>query len=177
MEDITIKSHYERGIVRFLGEYSYLKNMGYEFQKLYAGNCMTWKKGHLTVYKRDREIMCNDEYDLYKLVQFLLQRPLIQFSSFRGDTEYATFYKIAKTPEDSRVWSYEEHNKENRDILDAYLEDLQDVRDNGNAVSASSKVRFATTITVKKELIDDLHELEKMGWIEPEQRPDEEFLW
>lgn len=46
--------------IKFTGDYAKLKSMGYEFQRLYAGNYMQWcsdnGNGHLRVWKRGAEL-------------------------------------------------------------------------------------------------------------------------
>lgn len=42
--------------IRFTGDYSKLKSMGYGFQKLYAANYMQWCNGDTRVWKKGAEV-------------------------------------------------------------------------------------------------------------------------
>jgi len=42
--------------IKFTGDYSQLKNMGYEFQKLFAGNYMQWSKGYTRIWKKGGDV-------------------------------------------------------------------------------------------------------------------------
>lgn len=42
--------------IRFVGKYAELKNMGFTFQKLFAGNYMQWSKGHIRVWKYGEDV-------------------------------------------------------------------------------------------------------------------------
>jgi hypothetical protein len=42
--------------IKFVGDYSSLKNKGYTFQKLFAGNYMQWEKNGFRVWKKGAEL-------------------------------------------------------------------------------------------------------------------------
>jgi hypothetical protein len=60
--------------IRFTGEYSKLKSLGYEFQRLFAGNYMQWHKDGVRVWKRGAEVTI-DRLTNYEgeFLEFLLE--------------------------------------------------------------------------------------------------------
>ena len=58
------------GYVKFTGDYSKLKSMGYTFQRLYAANYMQWNRGDLRVWRKGSDIT-HDEFNLYDFISFM----------------------------------------------------------------------------------------------------------
>ena len=58
--------------IKFIGDYSKLKPMGFEFQRLYASNYMQWHKDGYRVWKKGAELtidkVSNSEGEFFKLL-------------------------------------------------------------------------------------------------------------
>ncbi len=78
----------KQGYLKFTGDYSKLKSMGYTFQKLYANNYMSWRKSGLLIYKRGAEVTITN-YDGYALINFFRTNP-----KCRRSKQSIFFYKV-----------------------------------------------------------------------------------
>ena len=101
------------GYLKFTGDYAQLKHMGYTFQKLFAGNVMTWNKGDIWIHKREG-YMYHSTLSLYRLVTFLDTNPVGR--RHVGATTYYKFYAVGKvrTIDDHRNFEYKETSEENQ---------------------------------------------------------------
>ena len=52
MNDTETQEKDSRGYVKFTGDYSKLKGMGFTFQKLFANNYMQWERNSFRVWKK-----------------------------------------------------------------------------------------------------------------------------
>lgn len=84
--------------IRFLGDYSKLKSMGFAFQKLYASNYMQWCKGTTRVWKKGQEVthdrLTNFEgafFELYLQCKKNGEEPPFHKTAYRGK-EYLRVY-------------------------------------------------------------------------------------
>jgi hypothetical protein len=61
----------EHSIIKFTGEYKELKSMGYEFQKMYAGNYRQWRhqEAQIGIWQRGADI----EHDRIRSFGYILQ--------------------------------------------------------------------------------------------------------
>lgn len=83
--------------VRFTGEFSHLKKMGYEFQKLYASNYQQWHNQGIRVWRRGTDItmdlLPNEVFT--QLVELVLQRksdlPFRESKMFKGHVSMNLF--------------------------------------------------------------------------------------
>lgn len=162
----------EYGYVKFTGEYSKLKGMGFTFQKLFAGNYMQWEKNGFRVWKRGAELEHN-EYNLFKLIKFLRTNPELQSwdskpNGVRGGKTYM-FYKFYSDP-DNNVYDYYPATEANRKKLadnsmlwgaDKYDED-------------NPPPYLGTSICIGDKQLDFLRELNDMGWYELAYFPEDE---
>lgn len=89
--------HPENYTVTYTGEYSILKNLGYNFQKLYAANYQQWNKGDIRVWKRGR-VVTHDELGgrfpavLNILLNLGVDNLPFEPSSYFTDTRYLNLY-------------------------------------------------------------------------------------
>lgn len=62
--------------VRFTGDFSGLKSLGYEFQKLYAANYMQWHKEGLRVWRKGSDVTSDKLREPFfsQLVQIMIDR-------------------------------------------------------------------------------------------------------
>lgn len=149
----------KHGYVKFTGDYTKLKSMGYFFQKLYARNYMTWNKGDIWIYKKGSDIV-HDALDLYKLLKFLQDKPIgHKLGGIAEGTTY--YYKFYHT--DRRSFDYDEVTPETRDI---YYNTLKEW---GNVTKDTPEDQMPSFIDmeyISDGLIEQLNELKKLGWYE-----------
>jgi len=87
------------GYVKFTGDYSKLKSMGFTFQKLYASNYMQWERLGFRVWKKGGDIT-HDRVSLFKLIKFLRTNPIV-----RRTDKFITFFKFY-SDEANNVYDY-----------------------------------------------------------------------
>ena len=160
---MTSKAEY--GYVKFLGDYSKLKGMGFTFQKLYASNYMQWEKNSFRVWKKGAELE-HDDYNLFKLITFLRTNPEMKVWN-NGESFW--LYKFHLEADESE-WNYypysEENHKKYGDWNKLWIADDYD-EDNPPAY-------LGTSLSLGKEVIDFIKEWDDMGWIELDYFPHDE---
>lgn len=153
----------EYGYVKFTGDYSKLKSMGFTFQKLYAGNYMQWCRNHLRVWKKGSDIT-HDSYDLFKLIRFLRTNPELRDYT-TGSFGAFKFYSNA----DENIYDYypftEENIKRYRDNMELWSSDKYD-KDNPPPYLGSM-------CSISKDVIADIKEFESLGWLELDWYPED----
>lgn len=161
----------EYGYVKFTGDYSKLKGMGFTFQKLFAGNYMQWEKNGFRVWKKGAELEHND-FNLFKLIKFLRTKPVLRSwdsnpNGVRGAITYS-FYKFYSDPDENEYNYYptdEANNKKMRDWNELFNADDYD--------PDNPPPYLGTTICVGSAQIEFIQELIDMGWIELDYFPED----
>ena len=166
---MTSKAEY--GYVKFLGDYSKLKGMGFTFQKLYASNYMQWEKNSFRVWKKGAELE-HDDYNLFKLITFLRTNPVMRSwksnpNGSRGATTYS-FYKFYSDP-DNNIYDYypadEANTKKMADNMKLWGAD--DYEDNPPPYLGDS-------ICIGDAQLDFIREWDDMGWFELDYYPEDQ---
>ena len=152
-----------KGYVKFNGEFSKLKGLGFEFQKLFASNYMQWHKEGFRVWKKGSDIT-HDDFDLYKLVKFLRLMPV---GRRIGDgISYFKFYKQGSQSE----FDWEEWTEENVDYWRNNLREWQFVTDD----MPDGKIpQYIGTQVVPDKVVDFIRDWMKKGWLEVVDLPSE----
>ena len=142
----------EVGWVKFTGDYSILKSMGFGFQKLYAANYMQWHKNGIRVWKRGNDITF-DEVNLYKLIK-LLEIP----QGHRFTDSVLSFYKVY---DDINTNKY--HLVPWDEGLRMYLTffDTKNWDD-----SMQNKIPYVGSCAVLLKSLEVIKELQSLGWLE-----------
>lgn len=152
-----------QGYVKFTGDYSMLKSMGFTFQRLFAGNYMQWCRDHLRVWKKGSDIT-HDDYDLYKLIKFLRTEPLLRDYK-TGNFGAFQFY----SDPDRNIYDYypvtEENVKRYRDNMELWSSDNYDEN--------NPPPYLGSMFSISKQVIADIKEFESLGWLELVDLPDE----
>jgi len=143
------------GYVKFTGEYSKLKGMGYVFQKLYAGNYMQWCNNGFRVWKRGSDIT-HDDVDLYKLVKFLESAPVVRERN--GGIAFFKFYRDGALDEYDYCGMTEENVSRYRKFMTAFSSDDYD--------ESNPPEYLGDSMFVKNELIDHINSLKERNWYE-----------
>ena len=141
--------------------------MGYEFQKLYAANYMQWHKNHFRIWKRGNDIT-HDSIDLYQLVKFLRTKPKLRAWD---DCKTFAFYKfydqagkycvyLSESEENKKLW------RANANLWDALPKDTP---------GEDLPPRY-TTEYIGIDVIEQLQELNYLGWYHLERIPEEELI-
>jgi len=161
----------ERGYVKFTGDYSKLKSMGFTFQKLFAGNYMQWEKNGFRIWKKGAELEHND-YNLFKLITFLRTNPELRSwdsnpNGIRGAKTYS-FYKFYSDPDNN--------------IFDYYPSDAANIKrmaDNMKLWGADNHdpdnppPYLGDSVCIGDAQLDFLRELNDMGWYELSYYPED----
>lgn len=143
------------GYLKFTGKYAELKHLGYTFQKLFAGNYMSWSKGGVFIFKKGSDVT-HGNIDLFKLFKFLETGPEITIR--KGNL---SFYKFYSDP-DSGEYEYYPRTKENSDKFSANMKEWGEWdKDSGDPAP-----EYMSTEFVSKKLMDQMTELSVRGWIE-----------
>lgn len=144
----------DRGYLKFTGKYAELKNMGYKFQKLYASNYMSWNRNSVFIFKKGSDIT-HCEIDLYQLVKLLRTNPVTKCYGGPGSVSFLVFYNSDGTRE------YRDYSEENVKLYHANINEWR----NYNSDTDEAPQLISTT-TVDAELIEQLEELNRLGWYE-----------
>ena len=144
------------GYLKFTGDYTKLKSMGYTFQKLYANNYMSWHKDETFIFKKGADIS-NGSVNLYKLVEFLRTNPKV-----KGYDTHISFYKFY-TNTNRNEYEFYPMTDENREIYGDNLRAWLNVTDDTPEEEIPEQY---DTIAVSKKLLTQLQELKDLGWYE-----------
>lgn len=147
------------GYLKFTGEFAKLKSMGYEFQKLFAANYMQWHKNGLRIFKRGSDIT-HGNIDLYKLVKFI--RNTTSPDHVRMSEKHVSFYKFYSNA-DTNEYDYYPMTEENKKKYGDNMKQWGKVKDN---TPKDKLPPYMTTEIVRKSMLLDLEELNKLGWYE-----------
>lgn len=162
----------EYGYVKFLGDYSKLKSMGFTFQKLYANNYMQWSKDGFRIWKKGGDIT-HDDYNLFKLIRFMRTNPVMRTwdsnpNGNRGEKTYS-FYKFYSDP-DENIYDYYPADEENRQ---KYLDNMHLYSEAGGYDENNPPPYLGDSICIGQKQLDFLQELNKMGWYELAYYPED----
>ncbi len=136
-----------QGYLKFTGDYSKLKSMGYTFQKLYARNYMSWNKAGVFIFKKGSDITCGD-INLYQFIKFIQTHPRCKIHEHG-----ITFYKFY-TSDDCKEYEFKPYNEESSK---RYLDNLK-------AAHGSDAPLPHTTIGVGNDLLNLLKQLKALDW-------------
>lgn len=135
--------------IKFTGDFSKLKTMGFTFQRLYANNYMQWCNDDTRVWKKGSDVtighLTNFEGEFF--AQYMELRPNLPWSKpgpFGGS--YLRFIVDHKTGTGS--FDYDSYIKETRED---YRED---------------RAPRLESIPMTERLLAPLEELIKLGWVE-----------
>lgn len=164
----------EYGYVKFTGDYSKLKSMGFTFQRLFAGNYMQWHRDHYRVWKKAAELE-HDEYNLFKLITFLRTKPLMKKHIMHNGEESYSFYKMYYgTDHNPHAYNYhpydEETTKKFRDYYQAVHQHIEDKKA-GKPVGEFPEPLGDMVFIADKDL-EVYREFDALGWIELDYFPE-----
>lgn len=158
----------ERGYVKFTGDYSKLKGMGFTFQKLFAGNYMQWCRNHFRVWKRGAELE-HDRFKLFKLIRFMRTKPELGETNFLDGSHRFVFYKMYYATEyNDYDYDYHPYDEEHRQLFADYNQAVGEHREGDDFPEPIGDVVF-----VGKKDMDVLKEFEDLGWYELAYWPEE----
>jgi len=144
--------------VKFTGDYSKLKSMGFTFQKLYAGNYMQWEKGGFRVWKKGSDITFG-EIDLYTLLKHMEietnpvirhGKYLVLYSQFNENYERT----ILPTAEGKILY-----DTQMKSAIEAHKKDEQ-------YYETIPKTEIVSSTYFHLPQLDTLNELIELGWVE-----------
>lgn len=97
MEQGTVRQY-----VKFTGEFSQLKKLGYGFQKLYAANYQQWNKGSVRVWRKGSDVTLDQHRDEHfvQLVALMIEhKGKLPYETSRmfTDMHYLRFYVNTQT--------------------------------------------------------------------------------
>lgn len=157
----------ERGYVKFTGDYSKLKGMGFTFQKLYAGNYMQWEKNHFRIWKKGSDIT-HDSYDLFKLISFLETKPLLKKHEFKDGRVSYSMFKFYTNPAEN-IYDYFAFTEEN---LNRHIQHMKDVSAYIADKSLPEPEYLGDWEWVDEKTLAFIKELKDMGWYELDYYPE-----
>jgi hypothetical protein len=143
------------GYLKFTGKYAELKHLGYKFQKLFAGNYMSWSKDRVFIFKKGSDVT-HGNVNLFKLVKFLETKPVLRTSS--NGISFYKFYSNTDENEYDYFSVTEENRKKYRDNSTEWGKWDEDSGDPAPEIMSMEHV--------SKKLLDLLQELSVRGWIE-----------
>lgn len=149
------------GWVKFTGEYGKLKTMGYTFQKLYAANYMSWHRGDLFIFKKGHDIT-HSEMNLYDFISFMRTHPVVKEHSYGHGDDAGVIVSFIIEYDDKNNVKFFPYDDENRKrMVDTMMEWGEWDKDSGKPAPPMMSTR-----AVNKELIEQLKELNDLGWYE-----------
>ncbi|RLA50696.1 MAG: hypothetical protein DRQ98_12510 [Gammaproteobacteria bacterium] len=174
-QQLTVDEHEKdsRGYVKFLGDYSKLKGMGFTFQKLFASNYMQWERNHFRVWKKGGDIT-HDEYNLFKLIRFMQTHPELRTStSLDGNTSFV-FYKLYYATEFNQYdYDYHPYDKEHIKLFKDYYQAVHEHIEAGGGADDDFPEPIGDSVYMRKKDMDVLTEFTDLGWIELAYYPED----
>lgn len=172
--------------IKFTGEYSKLKSMGYRFQRMFAANYMAWwfTGDDLVIYKKGSDLVLNAFVNDGSILRVLLESPMQVMSGEifvfdkEGNALKPTLHKITvpfgeyvpEVPEkntdylpfytNSKIGEVTQDPAEYHHQLDRFTAGDEDVSYDWESSILSGRV------------VMELQRLYKLGWIEPAEHPD-----
>lgn len=164
----------ERGYVKFTGDYSKLKGMGFTFQKLFAGNYMQWHRNSFRVWKRGGDIT-HDDFKLFKLIRFMRTKPEVRTTTWRNGTTSFVFYKMYYATEyNDYDYDYHPYDEEHINMFKEYYQAVDaHIKAGGDGSDDDFPEPIGDTVYVSKKQMDVLKEFEDLGWYELAYYPKE----
>jgi len=150
--------------IKFTGDYSKLKSMGYAFQRLYAGNYMQWcsenGEGDLRVWKRGAELTIGPFINH----EGALLAQLIEYRE--SDTVLKLKYNCVP------IWIHNDSGEVSFDDDTMFAGHMEVMTKWHEAIKANESTDDLelypwTQVPTKTKLIQDIMALYDMGWIEP----------
>lgn len=146
------------GYLKFTGDYTALKTLGYKFQKLYAANYMSWSKEGVFIFKKGADVS-HGNINLFKLVEFLKTNPAVRIGSHGGIAFYKFYSDVDERPNDYDYFPLTEENKEKyRTNMDAW--------GNWDKESGEPAPDYMSMEFVGDNILNLIKELNDRGWIE-----------
>jgi hypothetical protein len=160
----------EYGYVKFTGDYSKLKGMGFTFQKLYAGNYMQWCRNHFRVWKRGSDIT-HDQYNLFKLVRFMRTNPELRTVRLLNGVNNIVFYKLYYATEYNQYdYDYHPYDEEHKQLFKDYY---QTVHEHCEDDTKPMPEPIGDSVYLSKNDMDVLEEFDKLDWFELAYYPED----
>lgn len=145
----------KHGYLKFTGDYAALKTLGYKFQKLFAGNYMSWSKDGVFIFKKGADVS-HGNINLFKLVEFLKTDPAVRIS--RSGIAFYKFYSNT----DENEYDYYPLTEENKA---KYIANMNEWRDwDKDGVEPAPEIYSMEHVGDK--LLNLIKELNDRGWIE-----------
>lgn len=154
--------------IGFTGDYSQLKKMGFEFQKLYAGNYMQWchNESDVRIWKKGADVTISSMNGMEgQVLQMMIDGVKFKTRTY-GDRVHLTMYKNEVT--NTLSLDEDAYVTEGRAQMAAYK--------NTPPEDYVSKPRVLTALYVKLETMNMLQTLGKLGWIHVEEYDGEHLL-
>lgn len=146
------------GYVKFTGDYSKLKTIGYKFQKLYASNYMQWNKGDLRVWRKGSDIT-HDEFNLYDFLSFMRTNPELRtMKGYRGGV-YRSYLITIDDENNTTCLPYTAENSQ------LYFDNIKAWHDWDEESGEPAPIQMYSKC-VNDDLMEQLKELEDLGWYE-----------
>lgn len=150
--DITMPKH---GFVKFTGDYTQLKKLGFRFQKLYARNYMQWEKDGFRVWKRGGDITW-DDFCLYRLLKFMETHEIPNVNG------YLRFYKFYSDPKRNE-FEMRPYNEFNHKIYVANFKEWSKVTDD---TPDNELPQYIASQGIHADTLQTFRDLCNMGWVE-----------
>lgn len=163
-----------RGYVKFTGDYSKLKGMGFTFQKLYASNYMQWERNSFRVWKRGGDIT-HDEYKLFKLIRFMRTKPVLRQTTLMDGSKRFVFYKLYYATEYNQYdYDYHPYDDEHIKLFRDYYQAVnKHIEAGGTGEDDNFPEPIGDSVYLGKEDMDVLKEFEDLGWYELAYYPED----
>lgn len=160
------------GYVKFTGDYSKLKSMGFTFQKLFANNYMQWEKDHFRVWKGGHDIT-HDEYNLFKLISFIENNPLVEVRSSMFNNELLGYrcVKMYRPIETNRHnYDYVEETEEISELFRNYYLRMHEYVELKKQTGVDNKDMrpepMGDFFVISTEAVEMVKVLKDLGWYE-----------
>lgn len=156
--------------VKFTGDFSELKKLGYSFQKLYAANYQQWNKDNIRVWKKGQEVTHDDLGNQFPAVLNMLLKMGIENLPYEKcryypDTSWLRLYIHKGTYEcTSDPFNYRECRKQIWESIDKIKEDK------GIEPKTQLPEQVWSEIVFTPGSVVVLIELAQKGWIKLQRR-------
>lgn len=160
----------DRGYVKFTGDYSKLKSMGFTFQKLFANNYMQWERDGFRVWKKGAELE-HDEWKLFKLITFLESNPAVKTTTMRNGETATVFYKMYyDTPHNAHEYDYYPWDEEHVNIFKDYYQTVHEYCEDNSKLFPEP---IGESICLYEKDLAVINEFKELGWYELDYYPED----
>ncbi len=129
--------------------------MGYTFQRMFAGNYMSWNQEGIYIYKKGGEITDND-INLGKFMLFMETNPVVRH--YPAGISFFKFYtNVDKNEYDYHAWTDENRLRMHVNMVEWAEWDKK--------ITGAAPVYIGDSFRVSNKKIAMLNELKTLGWI------------